>query len=76
MKDFGIEVKGFILNRCIPSRELGGSGFLREKSQVQKRWREYLLKNACLPVIEVEEGVGELGEEDYQMIGRLIKDAL
>ena len=76
MESFGIEVKGFILNRCIPPREVGESGFLKEKSQVQARWREYLLERASLPVIEVEEETGELGEKDYRRIGGLIRGAL
>ncbi len=76
MESFGIEVKGFILNRCIPPREIGESGFLKGKSQVQARWKEYLLKKASLPVVEVEEGIGELGEEDYRRIGGLLKGAL
>ncbi len=71
IKNFGMEVKGFIVNRCIPLAEAKKSDFLMEKYKLQRRWVKYIEERSDVPVKIIEElDISDLSMEDYKNIGK------
>ena len=55
LQDFGIEVKGFILNKVLKEGVCLECEFLKKKERNQKKWINYLLNQARFPVKVVYE---------------------
>lgn len=59
-KDFGIEVKGFILNKVLPEELCQGHPFWQAKYRAQQKCREKMqLKAGNLPLKEIPELIGD-----------------
>jgi arsenite-transporting ATPase len=52
---FGVEIKGYILNRIFSEDVCFGSEFLREKREHQLRWRDHLVADADREVRTIHE---------------------
>ena len=76
LADFGLEVKGFILNKVLPQDLCTTCDFLEEKRKYQKRWRDHLLAQSPYPVKIIPEIVGDLyREETLWQLAQMIQDS-
>ncbi len=64
LADFGVEVKGFILNKLLPEDLCPGCDFLEKKRLYQRDWQDYLLQKSPHPVKVVPEMLGDLYTEE------------
>ncbi len=73
LAEFGLEVKGFILNKILSQEMCPDCAFLEEKRRYQENWRDYLLKESLYPVKLIPELVGDLyQEENLWQLAKLI----
>ncbi len=64
LREFGIDLNGYILNKVLPPEVCRGNDFLEAKRDTQQRWQENLRTRTTEPIQIIPELVGDLTARD------------